>query len=54
MNANSSLSLNKGPDEGMGWKFDAVNEGKAIASGRAPGSQILFADINRLGLPRAL
>ncbi|KAL5347503.1 hypothetical protein ACLOAV_007815 [Pseudogymnoascus australis] len=36
-----------GPDEGMGWKFEALNGGEPIASGRAPASQILFADINR-------
>ncbi|OBT86037.1 hypothetical protein VE02_05546 [Pseudogymnoascus sp. 03VT05] len=42
-----SVYLNKGPDEGMGWKFEALNGGEPIASGRAPASQVLFADINR-------
>lgn len=53
MHADSFISLNKGPDEGMGWKFEALNGGEPIASGRAPASQILFADINRCVLPRA-
>ena len=39
-------SLNKGKDEGMGWKFEALNGGEPIASGRAPASQVVFGDIN--------
>ena len=52
MQADSCPSLNKGPDEGMGWKFEVLNGGEPIASGRAPASYILFADINRCVLPR--
>jgi len=52
IHANSFPSLNKGADSGLGWKFEPVNGGNPVASGRAPASQVVWGDINGCVLPR--
>ncbi|KAF4982276.1 hypothetical protein FZEAL_2062 [Fusarium zealandicum] len=47
-----SSDLNAGVDDGdsLGWSWSPLNGGKAIASGAAPGHQLVFGDIDGDGL----